>query len=106
LTFWLGRAIITHTQQKGAQMLHTFTVNAVNTPAKAKLVFNKKLGTIKVVVAFNVHKKYNKNNELVHAFPVQAKCAYVSGDVDATEVLQTLQNASKILNTNNIQVVE
>jgi hypothetical protein len=87
-------------------MLHTFTVNAVNTPAKAKLVFNKKLGTIKVVVAFNVHKKYNKNNELVHAFPVQAKCAYVSGDVDPTEVLQTLHNASKFLNTNNIQVVE
>jgi hypothetical protein len=87
-------------------MLHTFTVNAVNTPAKAKLIFNKKLGTVKVVVAFNVHKKLNNNNELVHAFPVQAKCAYVSGDVDPTEVLQTLHNASKFLNTNNIQVVE
>lgn len=87
-------------------MLHTFTVNAVNTPAKAKLVFNKKLGTVKVIVAFNVHKKLNNNNELVHAFPVQAKCAYVSGDIDATEVLQTLHNASKFLNTNNIQVVE
>jgi hypothetical protein len=87
-------------------MLHTFTVNAVNTPAKAKLIFNKKLGTVKVVVAFNVHKKLNNNNELVHAFPVQSKCAYVSGDVDATEVLQTLHNASKFLNTNNIQVVE
>lgn len=87
-------------------MLHTFTVNAVNTPAKAKLIFNKKLGTVKVVVAFNVHKKINKNNELVHAFPVQAKCAYVSGDLQPTEVLQALQNASQMLNTSNIQVVD
>ena len=87
-------------------MLHTFTVSAVNTPAKAKVIFNKKLGTVKVVVAFNVHKKLNKNNDLVHAFPVQAKCAYVSGDIDATEVLQTLHNASKMLNTSNIQIVE
>ncbi len=86
-------------------MSNLFSV-AVNTPAKAKLVFNKKLGTVKVVVAFNVHKKFNSNNELVHAFPVQAKCAYVSGDVDATEVLNVLANASKTLNTNNIQLVE
>lgn len=87
-------------------MLHTFTVNAVNTPAKAKLIFNKKLGTVKVVVAFNVHKKLNNNNELVHAFPVQSKCAYVSGDLDPTEVLQAVYNASKTLNTTNIQIVE
>jgi len=87
-------------------MLHTFTVNAVNTPAKAKLVFNKKLNTVKVVVAFNVHKKLNKNNELVHAFPVQNKCAYVSGDLDPTEVLQALHTASKTLNTTNIQLVD
>ena len=87
-------------------MLHTFTVNAVNTPAKAKVIFNKKLGTVKVVVAFNVHKKLNNKNELVHAFPVQSKCAYVSGDIDATEVLQALHTASKTLNTNNIQLVD
>ena len=87
-------------------MLHTFTVNAVNTPAKAKIVVNKKLGTVKVVVAFNVHKKLNNKNELVHAFPVQAKCAYVSGDIDATEVLQALHTASKTLNTSNIQLVD
>lgn len=86
-------------------MLHTYTVNAVNTPAKAKLVFNKKLGTVKVVIAFNVHKKINNKNELVHAFPVQAKCAYVSGDVDATEVLNVIAKASKQLNTNNIEIV-
>lgn len=87
-------------------MLHTFTVSAVNTPAKAKVIFNKKLGTVKVVVAFNVHKKYNKNGELVNAFPVQQKCAYVSGDIAQTEVLNVLHNASKMLNTTNIQLVE
>ena len=87
-------------------MLHTFNVAAVNTPAKAKLIFNKKLGTVKVVVAFNVHKKLNANNELVHAFPVQSKCAYVSGDLLATDVLNALQQASKTLNTTNIQIVD
>jgi hypothetical protein len=87
-------------------MLHTFTVNAVNTPAKAKLIFNKKLGTVKVVVAFNVHKKFNNNGELVNAFPVQNKCAYVSGDVSPTEVLNVIANASKTLNTNNIEIVD
>jgi hypothetical protein len=87
-------------------MLHTFTVSAVNTPAKAKIVFNKKLGTVKVVVAFNVHKKVRDDGTIVNAFPVQSKCAFVSGDVDATEVLQVLHNASRQLNTTNIEVVE
>ena len=86
-------------------MLHTFNVAAVNTPAKAKIIFNKKLGTVKVVVAFNVHKKYNSKNELVHAFPVQSKCAFVSGDIKAEEVLNVIANASKTLNTNNIEIV-
>lgn len=81
-----------------------FTV-AVNTPAKAKIVFNKKLGTVKVIVAFNVYKKLNKNDELVYAFPAQKDCAYVSGDLEPTEVLSTLQKASRQLNTSNIEVV-
>jgi hypothetical protein len=87
-------------------MLHTFTVNAVNTPAKAKIVFNKKLGTVRVIVAFNVHKKVRDDGTIVNAFPVQSKCAFVSGDVDATEVLQVLHTASKTLNTSNIQIVD
>ncbi|CAB4241629.1 hypothetical protein UFOVP71_167 [uncultured Caudovirales phage] len=81
-----------------------FTV-AVNTPAKAKIVFNKKLGTVKVVVAFNVYKKLNKNDELVYAFPSQKDCAYVSGDLEPEEVFQALQSASRTLNTKNIEVV-
>jgi hypothetical protein len=81
-----------------------FTV-AVNTPAKAKIIFNKKLGTVKVIVAFNVYKKINKNDELVYAFPPQKDCAYVSGDLEPTEVLQALHHASRNLNTQNIEVV-
>jgi hypothetical protein len=81
-----------------------FTV-AVNTPAKAKLIFNKKLGTVKVIVAFNVHKKLNKNDELVYAFPTQKDCAYVSGDLNPAEVLNAVQKASKTLNTKNIEIV-
>jgi hypothetical protein len=86
-------------------MLHTYTVKAVNTAAKAKIVFNKKLGTVKVVVAFNVHKKINAKGELVHAFPVQTKCAYVSGDINFADVNKTLASVQKTLNTNNIEVV-
>jgi hypothetical protein len=76
-----------------------------NTPAKAKLVRNKKLGTVKLVVAFNVHLKENAEGKLYYAFPVQQKCAYVSGDLQATEVLNTLTNASSVLRTNNIELV-
>lgn len=83
-------------------MLHTFTANAVNTNAKAKILFNKKLGTVRVVVAFNVTQTNAKGNFL---FPQQAKCAFVSSDIDKTEVVQQLIKASKVLNTNNIQLV-
>jgi hypothetical protein len=86
-------------------MQHTYIVNAVNTPAKAKIVYNKKLGTVKVVVAFNVHKKINNKGELVHAFPVQTKCAYVSGDINFADVNTTLAKAMHTLNTNNVEVV-
>jgi hypothetical protein len=83
-------------------MLHTFTQNAVNTNAKAKVLQNKKLGTVRLVVAFNVT-EITKNG--AYKFPVQSKCAYVSGDIDSTEVLSTLTNASSVLNTKNIQLV-
>jgi hypothetical protein len=84
-------------------MLHTFTANAVNTNAKAKIIVNKKLDTVRVVVAFNVT-EITKNG--AYKFPAQNKCAFVSSDIDKTEVLQQLAKASKILNTNNITLVE
>jgi hypothetical protein len=76
-----------------------------NTVAKAKLVKNKKLDTVKLVVAFNVHLQTNAKGQQVYAFPVQSKCAYVSGDINATDVLNTLTNACKVLGTTNIQLV-
>ena len=73
--------------------------------AYAKLVYNKKINAYKVQIAFNVHKELVGTN-YKYKFPVQSKCAFVSGDIDATEVLQVLHNASRQLNTSNIQIVE
>lgn len=77
--------------------------NAINTLAKAKLVHNKKLDLYKLVVAFNVT-EITKNG--AYKFPVQKKCAYVSGDIAIEDVANTLHNASKVLRTNNIVLVE
>jgi hypothetical protein len=87
--------------------------NAFNTVAKAKLVSNNKLKTVKLVVAFNVHKttKINKFGEQVVAylFPVQAKCAYVSGDLLKSHLKTDLANAlavaQRVARTSNIQFV-
>lgn len=77
--------------------------------AKAKLVYYKNKETYKIVVAFNVHKKQKDNGEVVHVFPVQKQCNYVSGDI----VYETLQadkerivaHAKKVLRTDNIEFV-
>ena len=80
-----------------------------NCIAHAKLVYNKKLNAYKMQIAFNVHKKL-VGTAIKHAFPVQAKCNYVSGDLLAedlaTEVQRTIATAQKVLRTNNIVVVE
>jgi len=60
--------------------------------AKAKLIKNKKLDTLRLVVAFNV---YETNKLGAYKFPVQAKCAYVSGDLQEADVLNALATASK-----------
>ena len=94
-----------YTKQKGAYMF----AQARNTLAKAKLVYNKKTELYKIIVAFNVHKKQNDNGEIVHQFPIQAKCDYVSGDI----VYRTLQkdkqriieSVKKQLRTDNIEFV-
>ena len=49
--------------------------------AKAKIVYYKDKETYKIVFAFNVHIKEKDNGEIIHIFPVQAKCNYVSGDI-------------------------
>ena len=63
-----------------------------NTIAKAKLVFNKKLQCYKLIVAFNAHKTIKSNGQVKYAFPTQAKCAYVSGDLNKEELQKELAN--------------
>lgn len=75
-----------------------------NTLAKAKLVHNKKLNLYKLVVAFNVTQKNEVTQKLI--FPVQKKCAFVSGDIAINEVFNALQQAKKALRTNNIVIVD
>ena len=83
--------------------------SAFNTLAKAKLIYNKKRELYKVVVAFNVHTKIKDNGEIVHLFPTQAKCAYVSGDINyeelQAEVARITETAKQQLRTNNIEFV-
>ena len=80
-----------------------------NCIAKAKLVFNKKLKTYKLVVAFNAHKTI-KNNKIKYAFPVQSKCAYVSGDLLAdnlqNELATVLPTVYATLRTNTVEFVD
>jgi hypothetical protein len=84
-----------------------------NTVAKAKLVFNKKIQSYKLVVAFNVHKKItedkNGNTKIVYNFPVQSKCAYVSGDLLKSnlkaDLAVALAAAQKTARTDNIVFV-
>jgi hypothetical protein len=77
--------------------------------AKAKLIYVKNKETYKIVIAFNVHTKQKDNGDIVHIFPTQAKCNYVSGDL-AYETLQkdtayVIAPAKKQLRTDNIEFV-
>jgi hypothetical protein len=82
--------------------------------AKAKLVFNKNLKTYKLVVAFNAHKQFKKdkygNEKIVYAFPTQAKCAYVSGDISAktlqADLAKMLPTVYSTLRTNSVEFVD
>ena len=82
---------------------------AFNTLAKAKLVYNRNKELYKLVIAFNVHTKVKDNGDIVHIFPTQAKCNYVSGDL-AYETLQAdtafvIAQAKLQLRTDNIEFV-
>jgi hypothetical protein len=77
--------------------------------AKAKLIYVKNKETYKIIIAFNVHKKVKENGDIVHIFPTQKACNYVSGDL-AYETLQkdtqyVLAQAKKQLRTDNIEFV-
>jgi hypothetical protein len=60
--------------------------------AKAKLIKNNKLKTLRLIVAFNVYET-NAKGEL--KFPVQSKCAYVSGDLRTEDVFNALECAKR-----------
>jgi len=84
-----------------------------NCIAHAKLVYNKKVQAYKLVVAFNAHKRIVKKGTtqtVKYAFPTQAKCAYVSGDLLAenlqAELTKVLPHVQKQLRTTNIQFVD
>jgi hypothetical protein len=80
-----------------------------NCVAFAKLVYNKKLNSYKMQIAFNVHKKL-VGEVYKHSFPVQSKCNYVSGDLLAenleAEVQRTVAFAQRTLRTTNIVFVD
>jgi hypothetical protein len=90
-----------YTNAKGLKMF--------NTLAKAKLVYNKQKELYKLVVAFNVHTKQKDNGDIVHLFPTQAKCAYVSGDIAYEELQSELSRLTAIAKlhcrTDNIEFV-
>ncbi len=77
--------------------------------AKAKLIYVKNKETYKIIIAFNVHKKVKDNGDIVHIFPTQKQCNYVSGDINY-ETLQAdkdyvIAQAKKQLRTDNIEFV-
>ena len=77
--------------------------------AKAKLIYVKNKETYKIVIAFNVHTKIKDNGDIVHIFPTQKKCDYVSGDIVyeelQKELLRLTTTAKKQLRTDNIEFV-
>lgn len=77
-------------------------VQALATKARAKLVKNAKLKTLRLVVAFNV---YETNKKGEYKFPVSKKCDYVSGDLQEEDVFNAINNAKRVLRTNNIELV-
>jgi hypothetical protein len=77
-------------------------VQALATKARAKLVKNTKLKTLRLVVAFNV---YEQNSRGEYKFPVSKKCDYVSGDLRAEDVLSAVAHAKAQLRTDNIEFV-
>ena len=78
--------------------------------AKAKLVFNKKLKCYKLIVAFNAHKRFDEAGNVKYAFPTQAKCNYVSGDLLAdnlqAELASVLPSVYATLRTNSVEFVD
>jgi hydrogenase maturation factor HypF (carbamoyltransferase family) len=70
--------------------------------ARAKLVKVKKTGLFKLVCAFNVTQRSELTGKYI--FPSEAKCNFVSGHIDITDLPRVMQQASQVLRTNNIEL--
>ena len=83
-------------------------VYSANT-AKAKLIYVKNKETYKIVIAFNVHKKVKDNGDIVHIFPTQKQCNYVSGDISyetlQKDKLRIIEQAKKQMRTDYVEFV-
>ena len=86
-------------------MQNVYTANT----AKAKIIYYKDKETYKIIFAFNVHTKQKDNGDIVHMFPTQAKCGYVSGDIVWAELAKDkeriIAQAKTVLRTDNIEFV-
>ena len=77
--------------------------------AKAKVIYYKDKETYKIIFAFNVHTKEKDNGDIVHVFPTQAKCAYVSGDIVYKELQKDkeriIAQAKQVMRTDYVEFV-
>jgi hypothetical protein len=77
--------------------------------AKARIIYYKNKETYKIIFAFNVHIKEKDNGEIVHIFPTQKQCNYVSGDIVYEELQKDkeriIAQAKKTMRTDNIEFV-
>ena len=77
--------------------------------AKARIIYYKNKETYKIIFAFNVHKKIKDNGDIVHVFPTQKQCNYVSGDINyetlQADKLRIIETAKRVLRTDNVEFV-
>jgi hypothetical protein len=77
--------------------------------AKARILYNKDRETYKIIFAFNVYKTLNKRDEEVFIFPQQAKCNYVSGDINyetlEADKQRIIATAKQYLRTDYVEFV-
>jgi hypothetical protein len=86
-------------------MSNVYTANT----AKAKIIYYKDKETYKIIFAFNVHVKQKDNGDIVHIFPTQKACNYVSGDISYEELqkdkLRIIEQAKKQMRTDYVEFV-
>ena len=77
--------------------------------AKARILYNKDKETYKIIFAFNVYKTIHKRDEEVFIFPQQAKCNYVSGDINyetlEADKQRIIATAKQYLRTDYVEFV-